>query len=96
MLALARIVGNASAERALRRYGAEFVDSDLEAIEEWGRIANFRRSLDEWAERNPDADGDEYLEAHIRLLRRYFGDQPELVDALEQIERDPDVLPEGR
>lgn len=89
MLALARIVGNASAEQALRRYGAELLDSDLEAIEEWGRFADFGRSLDEWMERNPDADGEEYVEAHMRILRRYFGDQPELADALDQIERNP-------
>lgn len=98
MLALARIVGNESAERALRMYGAELLFSDLEAIEQWDWIPNFIRSADHWMDSNPEADSDGYEQA-LGLLRRYLKDQPELVAELDleldQIGRNPAVYPKN-
>ena len=78
MPALARIVGNASAERALRQYGAELSASDLEAVDQWGWIADFDRDIDRWMDRNAGLDGAEHAEALTGFLRGYFADQPEL------------------
>lgn len=78
MPALARIVGNASAERALGQYGAELSASDLEAVEQWGWIADFDRDVDHWMDRNAGLDGAEYAEALKGFLRGYFADHPEL------------------
>ena len=83
MPALARIVGNASAERALGQYGAELSDSDLEAVERWGWIADFDRDIDRWLDRHAGLDGAEYAESLTGFLRGYFADQPEIVAELE-------------
>lgn len=79
MPALARIVGNASAERALGQYGAELAASDLEAVAQWGWIANFDRDVERWMDRNADLDGTEYAEALKAFMRGYFAGHPELV-----------------
>ncbi len=95
MPALARIVGNEGAERALRMYGGELLASDLEAIEQWDWIPDFVRSTDHWMDSNPDADSDGYEEA-LGQLRHYLEDQPELVAELDleldQLERSPTVF----
>ena len=83
MPALARIVGNASAERALGQYGAELAASDLEAVERWGWMADFDRVINQWLDRNADLDGAEYAEALTEFLRGYFADQPEIIAELE-------------
>ena len=79
MPALARIAGNAGAERALRLYGAELSASDLEAVEQWGWIAYFDRDIDRWMDRNAGLDGAEYADALTGFLRGYFAGLPELV-----------------
>ena len=79
MPALARIVGNASAERALGQYGAQLAAFDLEAVAQWGWIANFHGDIDRWMDSNADLDGAEYAEALKSFMRGYFVGHPELV-----------------
>lgn len=83
MPALARIVGNASAERALGQHGAELADADLELVAKWGWIANFERDIEPQIDKIADLDGAEQAEALEGFLRAYFADHPEIVAELE-------------
>ena len=83
MPALARIVGNASAERALARHGAEVSASDMEAVGQWGWIANFARDIDHWMDSNAHLEDADLAESILEHLRSYFADKPGILAEIE-------------
>ena len=87
MLALAQIVGNDSAVRALELHGATLLATDAPAIDQWGGIGRFARSIDAWDDRHPEATADEYHEALMRYMHEHLGDQLKSVNAFEEMAR---------
>ena len=96
MLALAQIVGNAGAARALRLHSARLLASDEAAIEQWGRMAGLIQSLNAWMDNSLDATGDEYLAAFTGSMRHCLGHRPEVAEMLDSFEQDPTAFQSAR
>ena len=94
MPALARIVGNTSAERALARHSAEVGASDREAVRQWGWIANFARDIDHWMDSNAHLEDAELAASVPEYLRSYFADKPGILAEIDLglLEVDPSTF----